>query len=321
MGRAQIAVIAEGNRGRTYVQGLNRLGTEVPEAPWAPTSHLPNNPRDFKTPLYGFKTWGDLFTDRQLVALSTFSGLLTDLRPVVENHARAAGLIDDGLRLEDGGSGVSAYADAVTTYLAFVVDKCADYWTAFCSWHNGKQLIRNTFGRQAIPMVWDYAEANPFSNSSGNWFGQVAWVSKAVAAAPGSGIGQVVQKDAEARVREVADPLLCTDPPYYDNISYADLSDFFYVWLRRNLADVWPDEAATMLTPKADELIANPYRAWVQGGCEGAFRVRNGRLFVKCHRLAESGVSGHDLLTPISRRRSKRAARCLPGGRPSSKVW
>ena len=261
IGRAQIAVIAEGNRRRTYVQGLDCHGTEVPEAAWVPTSPLPNNPRDFKTPLYGIDTWRDLFTDRQLVALSTFSGLLIDLRSVVEDHARAAGLIDDGLSLQDGGAGVAAYADAVTTYLAFVVDKCADYWTAFCSWHNGKQLIRNTFGRQAIPMVWDYAEANPFSNSSGNWLGQVAWVRKAVAAAPGGGFGQITQKDAEARVGEVAAPLVCTDPPYYDNISYADLSDFFYVWLRRNVAEVWPEETATMLTPKAEELIANPYRA------------------------------------------------------------
>ncbi len=259
MGRAMIAVVAEGNRGRVYVPPVTQ--PEVPEPSWQPSGPLPKNPRDFKTPLYGITTWADLFTDRQLVALSTFSGLLGEVRSVVETDARAAGVADDGVRLRDGGVGVTAYADAVITYLAFVVDRLADRSSTICSWDSGYVKIRNTFGRQAVPMVWDYAEGNPFSGSSGNWLGQVGWVRKAVAAAPGRGCGEVLQRDAVARLGEVSLPVVCTDPPYYDNISYADLSDFFFVWLRRNLSDVWPDETATLLTPKVEELVANPYRA------------------------------------------------------------
>ena len=200
-----------------------------------------------------------------------FSDLLDEVRPVVEEHARTAGLQDDGVCLRNGGSGVSAYADAVITCLAFVVDKCADYWSSICSWHNSAEKLRNTFGRQAIPMVWDYTEANPFSSSTGNWSGQVAWVRKAIATAPAAGFGEVSQRDAASRLGEVPSPVVCTDPPYYDNISYADLSDFFYVWMRRNLAEVWPDECATILTPKAEEMIANPYRAGSQDAAREHF--------------------------------------------------
>ena len=263
MGEHLLCIVAEGSRGRIYLTPTEALALvadcEKPE--WFPSAPVALDPRNIWVTTYGLDDWYKFFTHRQLVALSTFSDLLGEVRSVVEADARAASLVDDGIRLRDGGAGVPAYADAVLTYLAFVIDKCADYWSSICSWHNGRELIRNTFGRQAIPMVWDYAEANPFSTSSGNWMGQVAWVQKAVAAAPGQGVGEVLQRDAVARIREVQSPVVCTDPPYYDNISYADLSDFFYVWLRRNVADVWPDETATLLTPKVEELIANPYRA------------------------------------------------------------
>ena len=263
-----MAVVAEGRSGRTYL-GAGDVPADVPKPVESPTDRIPNNTRDFKTPLYGLTAWADLFTDRQLFALSTFSELLGELCSVVEDDARAAGLTDDRVGLTDGGTGVTAYADAMTTYLAFVIDKCADYWSSICSWHNGRQLVRNTFGRQAIPMVWDFAEANPFSGSSGNWLGQMNWVQKVVAASPDGGTGEVSQRDASTRIGDVFLPMVCTDPPYYDNISYADLSDFFYVWLRRNLKDVWPEEMATVLTPKSEELIANPYAGGIEGRREG----------------------------------------------------
>ena len=168
----------------------------------------------------------------------------------------------DGVRLREGGRGAVAYADAVVTYLAFAVDKCADYWSTICTWHSSRELIRNTFGRQAIPMTWDFAECNPFSGSTGNWMAMVDWIAKAVEHVPASlTSGEALQRDARARVRGSAGATVSTDPPYYDNISYADLADFFYVWLRRNLSDVWPDECSTLLTPKAEELVANQYRA------------------------------------------------------------
>ena len=258
LGVVPMAVVAEGPVGRTYLPPARQ--PEIIHAHELAGS-LPANPRDFKTPLYGMSEWGDLFTDRQLLALDTFSDVLKEVRPIIEENASAAGLAADGIRLRDGGAGAAAYADAIITYLAFVIDKCADYWSTICSWHNSGEKIRNTFARQAIPMTWDFAETNPFSDSSGNWMAMVNWVWKVVGNLPVGAEGQVLQRDAEARISEVANPIVSTDPPYYDNISYADLSDFFYVWLRRNLRDVWPDELSTLLTPKAEELIANRYRA------------------------------------------------------------
>ena len=150
-------------------------------------------------------------------------------------------MADDGVRLKDGGCGAKAYSDAVVTYLAFVVDKCADYWSTICTWNTPGEKMRNTFGRQAIPMTWDLAECNPFSSSTGNWMAMVTWVRKALEHLPAGVSGATVQRDSRARVRECAGAVVSTDPPYYDNVGYADISDFFYVWLRRNLSEVWPD--------------------------------------------------------------------------------
>ena len=259
MGHQMLAVVAEGTRGRAYVGPQGYVEPEPP--PWKPAGRNPKKLTGGTVYVYGLDEWWKLFTRRQLVALSTFSELLGELRWVVEEHARSAGFADDGTHLREGGAGAVAYADAMITYLAFVVDRVADRLSTIATWDNGYNKIRNTFGRQAIPMTWDYAEGNPFSGSSGSWLGQVTWVKKVVAVAPRGGMGEVLQRDAVARIGDVTAPLVVTDPPYYDNISYADLSDFFYVWLRRNLSEVWPEETATMLTPKADELIANPYRA------------------------------------------------------------
>ena len=256
-----LAVVAEGERGRRYVPATS--GTEdVSQMPaQVALGDIHINPRDFKTPGYGITTWEELFTSRQLTALTTFSDLLVEVAAHVRSDASGAGLTMDGTRLHDAGRGAPAYADAIVTYLAFAIDKCADYWSTICTWHNSKELIRNTFGRQAIPMTWDFAECNPFSTSTGNWMAMVNWIVKAVEHVPASiPSGQARQRDARARIRESTGALLSTDPPYYDNISYADLSDFFYVWLRRNLSDVWPDECSTLLTPKTEELIANQYR-------------------------------------------------------------
>ena len=262
MGSDLIGVVAEGSRGRTYSQGTKEHQSaalvDIPSG--SPSSPLDLYPRSISIHLYGLDHWAKLFTNRQLVALTTFSSLLTEIRELVKDDACRAGLSEDGLRLRDGGLGAAAYADAMVTYLAFAVDRCADYWSTIATWGGG--FVAHTFGRQAIPMVWDFAEANPFSASTGNWSGQVTWVQKAVAGLPAVAAqpGRVRQADARSWLREVESSVVCTDPPYYDNVGYANLSDFFYVWLRGNVADIWPDECATLLTPKAEELIANTYR-------------------------------------------------------------
>ncbi len=282
MGQQLMAVVAEGERGRAYCSPskLDSEAAQIDEPEWKPGQLVPEpNHEVDRLPMYGMMSWGDAFSPRQLVALTTFSDLLSEVYERVVGDARSAGLTDDAGRLRDGRSGATAYADAVATYLAFAVDKCADYWSTICTWATGG-FIRGTFGRQAIPMTWDFAECNPFSSSTANWMAMVNWIRKALEQLPASVEGEAVQRDARARVLEcavrpavasghddgesdggVVGAAVSTDPPYYDNISYADLSDFFFVWLRRNLSTVWPDECATLLTPKTDELIANRYRA------------------------------------------------------------
>lgn len=286
MGTVQLAVVAEGPSGRAFCEAadpidLSGIRSDLELGP------VPVNPRDFKTPNYGMVDWEQLFTERQLLALTTFSDLLVDVRATIERDAAAAGLPDDSRPFREGGTGPVAYADAVVTYLAFIVDKCADYWSSICSWHNTGEKMRNTFGRQAIPMTWDFAEANPFSTSTGNWMAMVDWEVKAIQALPKMAEAETAQRDARARIAEVGQCVISTDPPYYDNISYADLSDFFYVWLRKNLASIWPDECATLLTPKADELIANQYRAGSKKAAHEHFESGMQEVFTEAAKNAD----------------------------------
>ena len=258
MGQDCIGVVVEDkNKGRMYADPDS---SPVAKPLWKPEQPLSREAPDLVSGRdYGFYVWGDLFTDRQLVALTTLSDLLLDLRKNIRNK----GYFNDSgdrIYLRDRGAGESAYIESIIMYLSLAIDKCLDYWSAFCSWHNGKEIIRNTFARQAIPMVWDYAEVNPFSSSTGNWLRQIDWVVKSVARLPAYGLGEVRQRHAISRLREVSKPVVCTDPPYYDNVQYADISDFFYVWLRHNLSEMWPDECATLATPKRDELVAHPNR-------------------------------------------------------------
>lgn len=241
MGARLMAVVVEGQRGRVYLDSTEGFEESafLAQPEWKPQQELPKNPRWFSPPDYGMPTYGDLFTDRQLVALTTFSDLVSDAREKVLADAIEAGLDADAPRLADGGTGAQAYADAVATYLGLAADKATDYWSGICSWHSSREIVRNTFSRQALPMVWDYAEANPISNSTGNWAACVDWVWKVIAASPAVGTeGTVVQQDAAGDARLVDGAAIATDPPYYDNIGYADLSDFFYVWQRRTLREV-----------------------------------------------------------------------------------
>ncbi len=257
-----MAIVAEGANGRIYLEPTEEQEMVVGQArpDNVPDTDLPEQALGFRVQLYGMTKHRDLFTDRQLVALTTFSDLVGEARDEVRRQAAAAGLPDDGIPLADGGSGATAYADAVATYLALCVDRLADRGSTIASWDSTRDNVRNTFARQAIPMIWDFAEANPFSSSSGNFLGAVEWVAKVIAELPAKGLGVCQQQDATAKINGVTAPLVSTDPPYYDNIGYADLSDFFYVWLRRSLREIYPDIFNTVLVPKAPELVATPYR-------------------------------------------------------------
>ncbi len=257
-----MAIVAEGDRGRIYQspnsEHIDVASNIIPE--WIPDADLPHNPRDFKTPNYGMKTFGDLFTCRQLIALTTFSSLVPEAREKIKADALATSVVADEVSLNDGGIGAVAYADAIATYLAFAVDKMTDYNSNICSWHSGRDTIRNVFTRQAIPMTWDFIEANPLSDSTGNFNGAIDWIIDVVKKLPCHEQGRVVQIDATVTDKHSSAIAISTDPPYYDNIGYADLSDFFYVWLRRSLSSSYPNLFSTLLVPKAQELVATPYR-------------------------------------------------------------
>ena len=263
MGEHLMAVVAEGARGRVYLNPTDEMQTVARSATpsFRPENELPHNPRDFKTPNYGMTSFADLFTDRQLVALTTFSDLVSAAREKVLADALAAGMDAAAPGLADGGTGAQAYADAVATYLGLCVSKLSNLSSTITSWMNDRGALRETFARQAIPMVWDFAESNPFSHSGGCIDTVIDKVCRFVASiTEGYSRPAIIQMDAAGQVRLPSQSIVATDPPYYDNIGYADLSDFFYVWQRRTLRDIWPDLFRRVLVPKDEELVATPYR-------------------------------------------------------------
>jgi putative DNA methylase len=271
MGQTLIAIVAEGNGRRAYVAPLDEHEAVALSAKpnWKPEQRQPENPRWFSPPAYGMETFGDLFTDRQLVALNTFSDLVHEARAQIEEDTHAAGLASDTTPLRDGGTGAKAYAEAVSVYLGFAIDRLADAGSSIATW-SPSGFIRFTFARQAIPMTWDFAECNVMSESTGNFMGAVDWVWKALLGFGPNSAGKVIQHDAQ-KVKLPEGAVVSTDPPYYDNIGYADLSDYFYVWLRRSIKDVYPALSGTIAVPKAEELVATPYRHGGKSNAETHF--------------------------------------------------
>jgi len=269
MSERLMAIVAEGDRGRVYLSpspehdAIARTArpTWKPDAPsrgtWA------SNAQGRR---YGFGTFGDYFTPRQLVALTTFSDLVQEARERVQRDALAAGLPDDAKPLREGGTGATAYAEAVGVYLAFAIDRLAMTGNSLVRWNAVGEKAQHAFGRQGLPMLWDFAEPNFLATATGSVDAAVFYSYDPLNWMTPSARGSSKQEDA-ATQRTSLDKLVSTDPPYYDNIGYADLSDFFYVWLRRSLKPVFPDLFATLAVPKAEELVATPYR---HGGKEQA---------------------------------------------------
>jgi putative DNA methylase len=298
-----MAIVAEGERGRVYLAPTPEHEAVALEAKptWRPEGEIATRMTGGNCTPYGLTSWGDLFTPRQLVALTTFSDLVVEVLQRVRHDALAAGLLDDGKSLRDGGIGATAYADAVTVYLGFLISKLTDKGSTLCTWDAGPSsnrtasgrsarvaTVRVTFGRQALPMTWDFAEVNFFSESVGS----VETVVKTLSVpldylSPSTQYGIAQQADAQLQVLSRG-AVVSTDPPYYDNIGYADLSDFFYVWLRRSLKSVFPDLFSTLVVPKAEELVATPYR---HGSKEKAETFFLDGMTQAMHRLAEQAHS------------------------------
>ncbi|MBW2131483.1 MAG: DUF1156 domain-containing protein [Deltaproteobacteria bacterium] len=271
MGARLMAIVAEGDRRRLYLAPTpeHEVAAKKAKPEWKPEGEVPARLTGGTCVPYGLSTWGKLFTPRQLVALTTFSDLVGEAMERVKRDALAAGLPDDGVPLRHlpapsearhpGGTGATTYAEAVSVYLGMTISRQANRSCTISFWDNMRENIQQAFGRQALPMTWDFCESNPFSASSGNWLGQLMFPAKSLEASPASIPGFVSQLDAQ-RQGVSTDRMVSTDPPYYDNIGYADLSDFFYVWLRRSLRHVFPELLATLAAPKAEELVAIPYR-------------------------------------------------------------
>ena len=246
MGEVMTAIVAEGDRKRLFLSPTEEHIKVAQEAipAWRPSGSLPERALSIRAQIYGLTEWHKLFTERQLTALTTFSGLLPEIRSLI---------------LEHGAS--EEYADAVCTYLALAVGRISESGCSFARWHTSRDLVTGVFGRQGIGMVWDFAEGNRFCSSSGNWTGQIEWIAKAVDHLPADvNGGEAHQADASTTIHAQNGPVIVTDPPYYDNIHYADSSDFFYVWLRSLLRNIYPDLFAGILTPKNEEMVANRFR-------------------------------------------------------------
>ena len=286
IGQRLMAVVVESKSGRIYLpptlEQVEASDSAIPT--WAPTVEINHNPRDIRTQLYGLTKYDQLFTSRQLVGLTTLSDLLIEVIEKIKIDAIASGIKDDGLGLENGGNLATAYAQAVTVYLALGLQKSVDYNSTICSWINGGETMRNTFGRQALPMVWDFAEANILEKGTGSFYSGISQGIKVLTQGlPAIGFGIASQSDAQSQKISI-NKVISTDPPYYDNIGYADLSDFFYVWLRKSLRVIYPNLFATVAVPKAEELVATPYR---HGGKAEAEKFFLDGMTSAMHNLAE----------------------------------
>lgn len=290
MGAQLMAIVAEGKHGREYLAPTAEHihAAEVDKPDDYPDGAMPTNPRWFSPPAFGMTDYSQLFTNRQLTALTTFSSLVSEAQQKAEADAVAAGVFNDHIALSEGGSGARAYGEAVGVYLAFSIDKMSDRGSSLCGWDTGRDGVTNTFGRQAIPMVWDFAESNPFSNSSGCFDNVMMWITKCISNFPAYPYSDVKQFDAQSDcgLRNV---MISTDPPYYDNIGYADLSDYFYVWMRNSLKNTYPKLFRTMLVPKTEELVATPYR--FNGSTEQAKKFFEDGMFQTCCKLYEYSIN------------------------------
>lgn len=271
MGDELMATIAEGDRGRLFIapDSQQKEAAIVEVDPDLLDTELPRQALGFRVQAYGMTRHRDLFTKRQLKTLSVLSDLVPKVQKMAINDSLASGLDDtDSRSLSEHGSGARAYGEAIGVYLAFLVDQVANHSSSLCSWNAPNTQMRNTFARQALSMTWDYAECNCFSNSTGSFSNLAERMVKGIRSLPSDGhIGTARQFDAQSDcgLREI---IVSTDPPYYDNIGYSDLSDFFYVWMRRSLRGTYPKLFSSMLVPKAEELIATPFR--FENGMDGA---------------------------------------------------
>lgn len=287
MGSKLMAIVCEGKSERVYLSP-EQVQEDIAfsaKPTWRPEQLLVGKSAD-QVPLYGMRTYGDLFSNRQMNSICIFSDLVVDVGKTIKSDAINNGIIDDDIGIELGGLSATAEAEAIQVYLTFVLDKLTDYSSSLVTWIPMRDTLRSSFGRQALAMVWDYAEVNPFSSSSGNWISMLTWVVNVICSLPASQCGRAVQSNASTQ-NITEGKVVSFDPPYFDNIMYADLSDFFYVIQRRIISSIFRDIGSTLATPKDEELVASQYRYKIKGQAESFFL--NGmkqamyQISSKCH--------------------------------------
>lgn len=285
LGTRMLAIVAEGGRRRIYLSPTQQQESIAQSAqpPWRPDVPFFQQALGFRVGNYGISTWADLFTPRQLLGLGTISELVGKAKEKIRCDALSAGW-PDGECLANGGSGAVAYSEALAVYLAFALDRCADFSNTCTRWVPGNQKVMNLFGKQTVSMTWEFPEANLFLETVGGYVPAAKYVADCVETLPWNVLsGHASQADA-ANNSITKGKVVSTDPPYYDNIGYSDLSDFFYVWLRRPLRSIFPDLFTTVAVPKDDELVATPAR---HGGKEQAEVFFLDGMTEAMHRLAE----------------------------------
>lgn len=283
MSAKMMAIVGKGRNGRVYGSPYeeHEMSSKDFQKKDIVLGDIANYPGYLNPPAYGLETFESLFTDRQLFFIDEMCHILQEVALNAEKDAVKAGFANDHIGLEQGGRGALAYSQAIKVYLSYMIDKIADYHTSICSWNAVGQKMRNTFGLTGMSMSWDYAEANPFSGASGSFDNMLDWVVRSVKKLPIVNHSVANQKNAQvdSGLRNV---VISTDPPYYSNVPYADFADFFYVWLRRNLNDVYPGLFRTMLTPKSEELVADPYRL---GGKDAAATYFEDGMLQACKQI------------------------------------
>lgn len=286
IGQRLMAIVAEGPKSRLYFSPTEEQEAAAKSAipRWRPEVEFFQQALGFRVGNYGMSKWSDLFTPRQLATLGTLSSLIGSVVEKVKHDALAQGVLCDDRGLNSGGSGAFSYAQSVAVFLAFAVDRCADFSNTVTRWVPGNQKVMNLFGKQAIAMTWDFPEAALLENTVGGFLPAACYIADCIETLPRSGsAGFALQENASTNTTS-ASKVVSTDPPYYDNIGYADLSDFFYVWLRRGVREIFPNIFATVAVPKAEELVATPAR---HGGSDSAESFFLGGMTHAIRRLAD----------------------------------
>jgi putative DNA methylase len=268
IGTRLMAIVAEGRRGRVYItpSALHEKAALEASPNWRPDGEIAKRMTGGNCTPYGLTSWGDIYTPRQLLALDAFSVLIEEAKELLVKHAIDAGMSSDDIGLDAGGKGARAYAESISVYLGFAIDRVAMTGNSLVRWNGVGEKAQHCFGRQGLPMLWDFAEPNSLAGSTGSLEAAIFYSYDPLGWLPSAKPGWATQADASTQDLSTL-KVISTDPPYYDNIGYADLSDFFYVWLRRTMRSAFPSLFATIAVPKSEELVATAYR---HGGKEKA---------------------------------------------------